>query len=77
MIPKPKTAPPRDKQDWKTLPWCKDEYMRVDGLELVYARDPESGLMLVRLYGGGAETVDELRRQGRFVELPRRMRTDG
>ena len=57
----------------RTIPWGASEFMRVDGLQLVYTTDKANGL-LCRLPGRKSATVEALRASGHVVELPKHLR---
>lgn len=59
----------------RTHPWHRDEMAVVSGVRCVYTIDKD-GPMLIRLPGGRAATVAELRAEGHDVELPKLVRTD-
>lgn len=56
----------------RTRRWAADEYCHVGAMRCAYSFD--GGVMLVRLPGGSARTVAELRERGHVVTLPRRIR---
>lgn len=62
----------------RCIPWAYDEYMLVDGMEVVYSRrTPDDGgpvQLVVHLPGGINTTVEALREQGRTVVMPSNMR---
>ncbi len=60
----------------RTMPWSSDEYMLVDGMKVVYTVGTKTGGILVRLPGGGKETVTALEGQGRVVTMPKTFRTE-
>jgi hypothetical protein len=65
---------PIDQEELETtIPWHKDEYMIVDGMEVVYTVNSQ-GEFSVKLPGGGVSTVEILRARGRQVELPKLIR---
>ncbi len=58
-----------------SIPWMPEEYIKVDGQELVYtvAKD---GAVTVRFPGGASASVDMLEAQGRQVVMPRILRVN-
>lgn len=58
-----------------TRPWLEGEYIRVDGIALVYTETVREGLR-VRLPGCKWATVEQLKQSGRTVVMPRSLRVD-
>lgn len=58
-----------------TRPWLAGEYIRVDGIALVYTETVREGLR-VRLPGCKWATVEQLKQSGRTVVMPRVRRVD-
>jgi hypothetical protein len=65
-----------DITDRRTRPWTDDEYVVVDGWNLVYTVDRKTGNLLVHMPGGTTESVERLRNQGHSVAMPRLLRTN-
>lgn len=58
-----------------TRPWLEGEYIRVDGIALVYTDTAIQGFR-VRLPGGKWATVEQLKQYGHTVVMPRSLRID-
>lgn len=56
----------------RTIPWADDEFLVVDGHRLVYTAIGTE--FLVRLPGGRAASVEQLRAEGHDILMPARVR---
>ena len=56
-----------------TRPWLNSEFIRIDGMALVYTHSKVTGIT-VRFPGGRAMSVDALRALGHDVVMPKMLR---
>ena len=62
---------------WRRVrPWMRDEFMTVDGRQVVYSTDSPMDQTIVHLHGGASMSVEVLLSTGHTVVMPRIVRLD-